>query len=922
MAARQDSKGLVAGTKFFSPAPFAGMNVQASPIAIGDSEFIYVENFIRLGDGNYRTAWDVGTPLYTAPGGQLIVSFFFYTIGMAYYAAVFLNDGSAVQVNSTNGAVTAMAPPDTFYDPTNGKLPATTQWGTQYLLIANQNTSNDYWTWDGNLLYSAGGAAPAGAVIVSNGLNYSSLPTVTVYGGHGSGMVLTPTINAGGVVQLAITDPGTGYEVGDVVQAAFSGGGSDTSAILESVLDAGGVAAVNITAEGSGYTAATVAFSGGGGSGATGSVVIGYSVDAVVVDSGGAGYTAAAATIQSAPGDTTGSGALATVTVSAGAVTGITVTASGADYTIAPLVVITGDGTGATAHTTLDNGKVVGVTITASGTGYTSAPSVAISGDGTGATGAAILSSGGVSGVMVINAGSGFRYAPNIEFVGGGGTGATGVVQLNGTSIAQVNVIAGGANYAALPTVKLIGGGAPTTEASVQAVLQGGQVVSFNILSAGAGYTANVEVLITPAKDDLGTGAAAIAICTPTTIEGVLMSNYGQDYTDAPAVVISPGANRSAYAVVDLMPFGISGGAIETYQQRVWIVDQTPAPYIVNPPTGNFAVSAPGSLTDFATSDGGVLFTNSDRFLQTHYTNLRQSNGYLYFMGDGSVSVVSSVQASGNPVSTTFNYQNVDPQVGLSWRDSLQDFGRTLIFGNETGVYGLYGGSVNKVSPKLDQLFTAAVFPTAGGLTPTSAVATLFNVKHYLMLMTITDPDTDLPVNKMITWNERDWTITSQSVGLTYIGTQKVSSKLYAWGTDGRSLYPLFNRPSAALVKRMDTKHYGAPQSFMVKQMDSLYVVAQDKSGAGIDITASYVVSGITAQARNFQQTQNGIALTEPDWQPDLPAEAVVPPFWSLFGALAGDFPFIHVGARLTTTSPDFVLGNLMLSYQDLQADR
>ena len=58
------------------------------------------------------------------------------------------------------------------------------------------------------------------------------------------------------------------------------------------------------------------------------------------------------------------------------------------------------------------------------------------------------------------------------------------------------------------------------------------------------------------------------------------------------------------------------------------------------------ALAGPGSLVDFSTTNGGVLFTNSDGFLQTKYTAIRQSAGYLYFFGDGSVSVASNVSAS------------------------------------------------------------------------------------------------------------------------------------------------------------------------------------------------------------------------------------------------------------------------------------
>lgn len=983
----QGTKGLPQGFRAYSPFPFSGMNLQDSAIAIADQEFVWVENFLRIGAGNYRTAWDVGAPLYSTAGSKRIVSFFFYTIGVTEYVAVFLNDGSAVQVAVLSGAVTTIGGPGTFYSAGSGQLPAVTQWGVLYLLISNRNTPNDYWAWDGATLYSAGSAAPNGVSLASMGQNYSSTPTVTAFGGHGSGMVLTPTVLSGGVVHVSIDDPGSGYQAGDVVQLAFSGGGSDTSAILQAVLSAGGVASVNITNAGSGYTAATVGFSGGGGTGAAATATVGAGVASVAVTNGGMNYTfanvsftggggsgaAATAAITggvtsatvTAPGSgyTTASvsitggggfGATATATLLAGAVTGIvitnpgsnyssaptvtitgdgtlatatgtvsgiisaiSVTAPGSGYTSAPTVVITGDGSAAAATATNTASGVVGITVTNPGSGYTSAPTVTISGDGTLATGQAILGGAGVQSVTVVNGGGGFVYAPSISFVGGGGTGATGVITLTSTSIARIDVLAGGQNYKVAPTVTFVGG--EGTGAAATAILGSGQVIAVNITNGGSGYTKNVEIFLTPATGDPGTGAAAVATYSPTSISGVIMSSRGINYTDAPAVVITPGANHAAYASVELMPFGISGAAIETFQQRVWIANPAPAPYGTLPPGGNFAVSAPGSLTDFATSSGGVLFTNSDSFLQTKYTGIRQSNGYLYFFGDGSGSVVSSVNTSGSPSTTTFNYQNVDPQTGLSWRDAMQDFGRTIIIANETGVYGLYGGSETKISGKLDRLFDRALFPPNGSaLSPTGAIATLFDIKHYLMLMTVRDPVTDVPRNVMVTWNEREWVTTSQTVDLIYIGSQKVQSKFQAWGTNGTRLYPLFAQPSTSLIKRLDGKFYGGDNPLMLKDFHGFWMSAQDQTGsAGVTCNVNFTLSGFAIQAGGDESAPDIASIDLILVQPDFLGPR---PFWPVYGTGTGGAPFFSIQAKLTTSSPDFTLGHLLLGYVDQQA--
>jgi len=1002
----QQSLGIPPGTKTFSPFPFAGMNLKSSPTAIGDSEFLWCENFVRLGDGNLRTLWDVGTPIYSAPSNLTIVMHFFYTIGTSYYAAIFLSDGSALQIDTNTLAQTQIGPAGTFYSP-GGQLPGCSQWGTLYLLISNRNTVNDYWAWDGSILYTAGTAAPNGVNLLATGLDYASTPTVTPFGGHGSGLVVTPTINAGGVVELTITDPGVNYQVGDIVQLAFSGGGSDTSAILEANLNNGGVAAVNVTNGGTGYTSApTVGFSGGGGTGAAGTAILGGGVASVTVNTGGSGYTSATvsfdggggsgaeatATVSTGVATVTvtiggsgyatpptvgfvgggGTGATATATVSAGAVTAIAVGSAGSGYVSPPTVTLTGGGgSGAAAVATIQNGAIASIAITNSGSGYTSAPTVTVSGDGTGATATAVLAStSSVTGVLITNPGSGytsaptvsftggggasaagvaildpssivsatvvdpgsgFTYAPGISFVGGGGSGATGVVNLTPTSVARIDIVAGGSGYEAIPTVKFTanpGAVLPTG----YAVLNQGQVVEVVLTSAGANITTNVYVYFDTGftgkvKDGTlqigkGTGAQANAILQPTTIASVTISSAGKNYTDAPAIEIAPGANHSAYATVSLMPFGVSGSAIETYQQRVWISNPHQGQFQTTPPGGNFQVSSPGSILEFATSLGGVQFTSTDRFLQTRYVGMRQSNGYLYAFGDGSVSIISSVNTSGDPATTSFNYQNVDPQTGLSFRDSMQDFGKTILFANETGIFGIYGGAATLASANLQELFTNAIFPpTTNAILPSSATATLFNLKHYLMLMTVYDPDVAAYRNVMATWNERDWTISTQSSDLTYISTQKVSSKFTTWGTDGRSLFPLFARPSASLVKRLDTKLYGgAGATILIKNLTYFWMQAQDRSSnrVGIDCTVEFDVSGIALQPLDddLGQVRSGVISDLLVLEPIFPAGGQQ---WPVFGTSAQGLPFMAIGARLSTSSPDFVISNLMLGYQDFK---
>ena len=133
----------------------------------------------------------------------------------------------------------------------------------------------------------------------------------------------------------------------------------------------------------------------------------------------------------------------------------------------------------------------------------------------------------------------------------------------------------------------------------------------------------------------------------------------------------------------------------------MWSTRLPPASAVVD-----VTLAATGATTRFPASSRVFSDANNTQTLHRAFmTGLAPGGHYTYVVGDGSASVVSSVTTSGNPPTTTFNYQNIDPQTGNSWRDSMQDFGRSILFANETGIFGLYAGGATKISAKLDQIF-------------------------------------------------------------------------------------------------------------------------------------------------------------------------------------------------------------------------
>jgi hypothetical protein len=757
-----DALGLPAGLKVASVFPFGGLNRADGRIGIEDTEFYWLENYVRVGKGRLRSSWDVGADLYKAPTGKTIVSFYWFNIGPESLCAVFLSDGTAVQVAFPSGAVTTIGTTIGQFYVAGSPLPACCPWGSQYLLISNNLTANSYWVWDGTLLYQAGGVSPL-VTITSGGSGYTTAPAVTAFGGSGTGASFVATIANNTVVSVVPTSTGTGYGPADIVQLQFNGGGiPDSGAFLTAQITGGTIQNLLLLDGGSGFTTApTVGFTGGGG-------------------------------------------------------------------------------TGATAVATVAGGKVTSLLLTDPGSGYTGSPTVV--------------------------------------FSGGGGAGALAVAEVSAGAVTSVTVVNGGSGFIGTPTL---------------------------VLSGGAGI-----------------GAEATAVLTGSVITSVSVTNGGSGYTSAPAVTVQTGINNAASATVALMPIGVSGAAIETFQSRAWLAHPFQSGTL--PSGGTINISAPGSFVDFATSDGGLLFVNSDRFLRSQYTALRQSNGYLYSMGDSSVGVINNVQTAGNPPTTSFNALNVDPQTGTSWRDSCQDYSRTILFSNPFGVWGVYGGAVTKVSKKLDPIFESIVLPPiAGAVTPSAAVSEQFSQRLYLLLVTIMDPFLNAPRTVMLGWDETDWGVYSQSSALIYIGTQETESNPRAWGTEGTKLLPLFATASDKIAKTLQTKYFAGDTAFLLEQSYAIYVTARNRQAGQTALTfSSTTVDGIgQASPLNLPAwMEDEVPKQGGSFQMENPVSFPVGTNVPATFATGTDPPVGGSGLGLTmiTSAPDFELQNLQFGYIDV----
>lgn len=277
------------------------------------------------------------------------------------------------------------------------------------------------------------------------------------------------------------------------------------------------------------------------------------------------------------------------------------------------------------------------------------------------------------------------------------------------------------------------------------------------------------------------------------------------------------------------MPNGIQGTCIETYQSRVWIGNGSTVTF-----------SGPSNGANFSGSVGGGSFTSSDSFLRNAYKAIRQANGFLYIFGDSSINVISNVQTSGSPLTTTFNNQNVDPQVGTAWPNTVLAYGRGLIFANQSGVHALYGGSAEKVSDPLDGLFlNAQAQLAAASPLPSAALHLLYSIRVYMFTMPVADPLTNQFRTVVCVWDGKKWFQASQDKTISLVAAQEINSVLSAWGCDGTHIYPMFTARSNTLNKIWLTKMWAGDAWTIIKQTMRSYTLFIDNLGTGATVTGT-----------------------------------------------------------------------------------
>jgi hypothetical protein len=297
-------------------------------------------------------------------------------------------------------------------------------------------------------------------------------------------------------------------------------------------------------------------------------------------------------------------------------------------------------------------------------------------------------------------------------------------------------------------------------------------------------------------------------------------------------------------AIPPPMPVGLPGiYAMEVYSSRLWVIGKDVCSF-----------SAPSNGADFSTANGGGSFGYFGDRLVYSFMDIAASAGYLYFFGDSSIDAINNVTLIGTPgqltqpVTTDFNYFNVDPQVGQRFPRPIGRLGRYFTMFNGAGISILQGGEAVPIGDKITGIWNK--LDTSQYL-PTFAPATMFGFRVMLLNGRFTDPfgvTRSLLLMFHPTKGNEFWSVASQGLELTNIGAYEQDSIITPYGTDGRSLYRLFAAPSPTLVKRLSTKQLrvtsGKLSALTLKNVKRLYAEIEDNSGQGVSMTGTVTSGG------------------------------------------------------------------------------
>lgn len=378
------------------------------------------------------------------------------------------------------------------------------------------------------------------------------------------------------------------------------------------------------------------------------------------------------------------------------------------------------------------NGSIAGYNVINPGYGFVNAPSNVLSISGNGSCVSAtfnddnftIPAAGGITtDSLVLEGGSGYNIGEILDIIGGGGSGAQVKIVSGSLTDASINSISGGVGYAVGDYLTTTGGGGSDVVIKVTAVGPNGEILSWEILNPGYGFTSAPTGLVALTGSGAGAILSANANNFSITSEGgitedsilnLIGSGSGHAVGDE-LIVVGGGGSGAVIIITEVGPNGeilsfIIKDAGSGYNSIPQIVDEDQVAIVPQPSwninkftnnsyviinAGSGYVNPPTAITSTNGDGSGATFdVDITQYTDPAFVVVNTGSGYtsaptgiIVRSGDG-----SGVQASFNDDSFTIpcaggiTYESITGLIGKS----------TFIDGEELVVDG-GGGSGGRI---------------------------------------------------------------------------------------------------------------------------------------------------------------------------------------------------------------------------------
>jgi hypothetical protein len=207
----------------------------------------------------------------------------------------------------------------------------------------------------------------------------------------------------------------------------------------------------------------------------------------------------------------------------------------------------------------------------------------------------------------------------------------------------------------------------------------------------------------------------------------------------------------------------------------------------------------------------------------------------LYIFGDDSINVISNVNVNTNGI-TLFTNTNVSASVGSKRPYAIFPYFRSVLFLNDYGIYALVGSTTSKLSDPLDGIFPNIDFTYpiyAGQVLVNNILCAAFNFRYYDAVFTQSYRYIQA------VFFEKKWFLTSQGDSLAYITSVPLNGKITLFGTDGTTLYQLYQSTSTAITSRIQTALLPMGDPIRTKQALKMGIEATATNTSSITMSAT-----------------------------------------------------------------------------------